>query len=148
MYCTEKILCLNIHTYTQIHLGPDLHIEQTYRKHTGTKSNEMRHRNDWLEGIKTAATLQYSAVPNALSFKKKHCIHFLAFPPNVQSDAQVGDENATFPAGSPRHVIRRGIWCPIQALGTMKCSKSENSSVFLQISPCPWLKCYRERGGG
>lgn len=55
------------------------------------------------------------------------------------------DENATFPAGSPRHVIRRGIWCPVQALGTIKCSKSENSSVFLQISPCPWLKCSWER---
>lgn len=85
---------------------------------------------------------------NCTNILKKHSIHFFGLlHPMSNQMLRLEDENATFPAGSPRHVIRRGIWCPVQALGTIKCSKSENSSVFLQISPCPWLKCWWEREG-
>lgn len=50
-----------------------------------------------------------------------------------------------FLKAAPGMSLEKGIWCPVRALGTIKCSKSENSSVFLQISPCFCLECWWEK---
>lgn len=91
-------------------------------------------RNDRL---KTRPTLPYSSI------FAKNSIHYFGIPtqcPIKRSGWKM--KMPLFLQAAPGMSLEKGIWCPVQALGTIKCSKSENSSVFPQISPCSFLECW------
>lgn len=72
-----------------------------------TTTNPPPGKNDWFEGTKTGHTLQYSTIPNPLTCwkkkkKKSTASIFLASPPNVQWDAQVGRWKCHFSCRQPR----------------------------------------------
>lgn len=90
-----------------------------------------KRRNYWFEGTKIHT--------NSKSTNTKKALHQF-FGSSTQCPIKCSGWKMKMPLflqAAPGMSLGEEFDAPYQALGTIKCSKSENSSVFPKISPCP-----------